>query len=53
MDKEDFIEEVYNVLTQDLHWLSDMDLDGDQIQDILVTCSSLIYHHTLKRTLDE
>lgn len=51
MDREDFIDEVYNLLIQDLDWLSDSGLDGDQVQDILTTCSSLVYHHTLKRTL--
>ena len=49
MDKEDFIEEVYNVLIQDLDWLSDTGLSGDQVQDILVACSSLIYHYSNKK----
>lgn len=49
MDREDFMDEVYHVLTQDLHWLSDIGLDGDQVQDILTACSSLIYHYSNKK----
>ena len=49
MDKEDFIEEVYNVLIQDLDWLSDIGLTGDQVQDVLSECSNLIYYYSHKK----